>query len=88
MVFPEGTRFRPGDLGPIAGSAAALARRARVPIVPVLHNSGEFWAPYSAIIRPGRVKVRIGKSIPADSLLAARAEEIGELLTANLNAMR
>ena len=87
LVFPEGTRFEPGDLGQIAGSAAALARRARVPIVPVVHNAGEFWAPYSATIRPGRVKVKIGKTISAKSLLASSVREVGELLSKELNAM-
>lgn len=76
LIFPEGTRYQPGQLGPMAGSAVALARRAAVPIVPVLHNAGEYWPPYSAMIRPGHVTVWIGKSISAEFIATANQEDI------------
>jgi 1-acyl-sn-glycerol-3-phosphate acyltransferase len=77
LIFPEGTRTPPGQPGRYARGGAGLAIKAGVPVVPIAHNAGEFWAPRGYLIRPGRVTVVIGEAIypdPADSrLLTQRA---------------
>jgi 1-acyl-sn-glycerol-3-phosphate acyltransferase len=66
-VFPEGTRMAPGKTRRYGVSGAALARDARVPIVPVAHNAGDVWQRLSFLKRPGTVRFVIGPAIqPAD----------------------
>src|SRR5439155_2031754 len=43
-LFPEGTRSRDGELGPLKSGIAVLASRARVPIIPAaLAGTFEAW---------------------------------------------
>ena len=67
LIFPEGTRIRPGRLGPCTKGAAMLASKAGVPILPVVQNSGYLSPPKSWIKNPGLVTVRIGQPIVADT---------------------
>ncbi len=62
-IFPEGHRMPPGSTRRYGLSGALLARDCQVPIVPVAHNSGEFWPRRSFIKRPGTVRVIIGPPI-------------------------
>jgi len=73
VVFPEGTRTRPGappdyksGLAIIAGSIPGVA------IVPVALNSGRFWARNKFLKRPGTVTVRIGRPIRTDDFKSGR----------------
>lgn len=43
IVFPEGTRVRPGARQPYHPGIAALYQRCDVPLVPVALNSGVYW---------------------------------------------
>ncbi len=66
-VFPEGTRMAPGQTRKYGSSGAALARAAKVPIVPVAHNAGDLWQRRSFIKHPGVVRFVIGPPVdPAD----------------------
>ncbi len=62
-IFPEGHRMPPGTTRRYGLSGALLARDCEVPIVPIAHNSGEFWPRRSFIKRPGTVRVIIGPPI-------------------------
>ena len=42
-IFPEGTRMPPGETQRYGVSGAALAKAAGCLVVPVAHNSGDFW---------------------------------------------
>ena len=67
VVFPEGTRVRPGERRPYQLGGAWLAAATGAPVVPVAHNAGLFWPRNAFLKRPGTVTVRIGPSIdPAD----------------------
>lgn len=63
VVFPEGTRARPGEQKKYKSGGARLAVEAGYPVVPVAHNAGEFWPRHSFIKWPGRIKVSIGPVI-------------------------
>jgi 1-acyl-sn-glycerol-3-phosphate acyltransferase len=63
MIFPEGTRTPPGQVGNYARSGATLACKAGVPIVPVAHNSGRYWPARRFIKYPGTIQVIIGAPI-------------------------
>ncbi|WP_157314300.1 1-acyl-sn-glycerol-3-phosphate acyltransferase [Chitinibacter sp. GC72] len=63
VIFPEGTRIKPGERGQYKQGGARLAKDLDVPIVPVAMNSGEFWPKNSFCKWPGEITVRIGKPI-------------------------
>ncbi len=63
MIFPEGTRIAPGQVGNYARSGATLACKAGVPIVPVAHNAGLFWPSKKFLKYPGVIEVVIGAPI-------------------------
>ncbi|MFT6791694.1 MAG: 1-acyl-sn-glycerol-3-phosphate acyltransferase [Cellvibrionaceae bacterium] len=65
LVFPEGTRRPVGELGEYKRSAADIAQRAGVDIIPIAHNSGEFWLNKKMIKDPGTIQMVIGAPITA-----------------------
>ncbi len=67
MIFPEGTRTPPGQIGNYARSGAMLACKAGVPIVPVAHNAGLCWPSKKFLKYPGVIEVVIGAPIDTSS---------------------
>ena len=63
VVFPEGTRVRPGHKRKYQPGGAWLAAHAGAPVVPVAHNAGKYWPRNSFLKYPGEVQVRIGPPI-------------------------
>lgn len=66
IIFPEGHRMPAGTTKRYGLSGALLAREAGVPVVPVAHNSGDFWPRRGFIKRPGTVQVKIGPPVSAE----------------------
>jgi len=65
LIFPEGTRKKPGASPDYKPGVAALYRQLNVPCVPVALNSGLFWTgPMGFLKRPGTVKVAFLPAIP------------------------
>ncbi len=73
VVYPEGTRMRPGKTGRFRVGGAWLAVEAGAPVVPVAHNAGLVWPRNAFLKRPGTVTVRIGPPIETAGL---DAEEV------------
>lgn len=71
VVFPEGTRLPPGTIGRFGVGGARLAVEASVPVVPVAHNAGHFWAKRGFLKKPGVIKMVIGAKIDTQDLSAA-----------------
>jgi 1-acyl-sn-glycerol-3-phosphate acyltransferase len=63
VIFPEGTRIKPGERGKYNIGGAWLAAKAGVPVLPVAHNAGRVWPKNAFVKRPGEVTVRIGPAI-------------------------
>jgi 1-acyl-sn-glycerol-3-phosphate acyltransferase len=63
VIFPEGTRVRPGERGKYRSGGAALAVDTGAPVVPVAHNAGRLWPKNSLVKHPGTVTVSIGPAI-------------------------
>lgn len=63
LIFPEGTRVKTGESGRYARSGANIAISAKVPVVPIALNAGEFWPPGGFIKYPGTITVVIGEPI-------------------------
>ncbi len=71
VVFPEGTRMKPGSRGKYAIGGAWLAVQAGVPALPVAHNAGEFWGKNAFLKYPGTITVSIGKPIETAGMKAS-----------------
>lgn len=63
LIFPEGTRMAPGELGNYMRSAADVAKQANVPLIPVAHDAGKYWLNKKFIKNAGVVQVTIGEPI-------------------------
>jgi 1-acyl-sn-glycerol-3-phosphate acyltransferase len=72
VFYPEGTRIAPGEKRRYSRTGAALAIAAKVPVVPIAHNAGNFWPRGPWIKHSGIITVRIGE--PIDSYNQSTAE--------------
>ncbi len=63
VIFPEGTRVAPGERAGYQLGGAWLAAKTAAPVVPVAHNSGEFWRRNAFLKYPGTITVSIGAAI-------------------------
>jgi 1-acyl-sn-glycerol-3-phosphate acyltransferase len=75
VIFPEGTRIKPGEPSKYHIGGAWLAVKSNTEIVPVAHNAGMFWPKNSFIKSPGTINVSIGKPIPSKGKTAERLNE-------------
>ena len=66
LVFPEGTRIPPGQIGKFSRGGAALAVNAGLPVLPIAHNAGEFWPKQGWAKYPGTIQVVIGPAMHAE----------------------
>jgi len=62
MIFPEGTRVRPGEQPQLQPGFAGLYRALGLPVVPVALDSGRLW-PRKGPKRAGIVTIRFGETI-------------------------
>ncbi len=77
LIFPEGTRTRDGNVAPVKAGIGMIAKRAAVPIVPVLiEGAYKVWPRSRILPGPGRVNVSFG---PA--LCWSDAKECGDRLS-------
>jgi putative phosphoserine phosphatase/1-acylglycerol-3-phosphate O-acyltransferase len=73
VIAPEGSRSTLGDIQPFKHGAFLLARKAGVPIVPiVLHNVKDALPNGGWLIRPATIRVTVLPPIPAESIRNAR----------------
>jgi 1-acyl-sn-glycerol-3-phosphate acyltransferase len=64
LIFPEGTRIPPGQIGKYRLGGARLAVEAGgYPVLPVAHNAGRFWFRRKFIKRPGTIRIVFGPLI-------------------------
>ncbi len=65
VIFPEGTRVAPGVYAPLHPGIAALAARTRLPVIPVVTNSGRYWGRNAFRKCPGTIRVTLLPALPA-----------------------
>lgn len=63
LIFPEGTRVKPGETGKYNIGGAWLAAKTGVPVIPVAHNAGRLWPKNAFLKRAGLISVVIGPPI-------------------------
>ncbi len=77
-LFPEGTRSRDGEIGPLKPGFMALLRRVDVPVIPVaVAGSGAAFPRDAWFPRPRRCGVLFGEPIPRETfaVLADRGRQ-------------
>jgi len=81
LIFPEGTRTRDGQVAPLKLGFIAVARRSRVPLVPVgLDGAYQAWPRTSPLPRLGRIAVVVGEPIgPAQVAELSDGDLVAEL---------
>jgi len=63
LIFPEGTRVRPGEQPPLKPGFAGLYRTLGLPTIPIACDSGRL-IPRKGPIRAGTITFRFGEPIP------------------------
>ena len=64
IIFPEGTRVKPGTCGSYKSGLLFLAQNLNVPVVPVALNTGLFWGKNSFLRYSGKVIVEFMEPMP------------------------
>lgn len=81
MTFPEGTRSREGEIKPFKHGTFYLAMKSGVPIVPVsIIGSGRIMQKRSLRIKPGQIKIVIGKPIEVSNFDIEKRQELIEIV--------
>jgi 1-acyl-sn-glycerol-3-phosphate acyltransferase len=63
LIFPEGTRVKPGERKKFSKTGAVLAEKSGLPLVPVAHNAGEIWPAKGFRKNSGVLRVVVGEPI-------------------------
>lgn len=63
LLFPEGTRTKPGSHKPYQKGGARLASATGALVIPIAHNAGLYWPKNSFLKKPGTVIFSIGPAI-------------------------
>lgn len=66
VIFPEGTRVKPGTHRKYQPGGAWLAVQTAAPVVPVAHNAGLYWPKNAFLKHPGTITMRIGPAIATE----------------------
>lgn len=89
LMFPEGTRTPDGRIQPLLPGMVAIAKKARVPIVPTLID-GMFqaWPRHQLLPSPGRVIIEYDRPITPAEYEDLTAEQLTDLVRQRLVAMQ
>lgn len=89
LVFPEGTRVKPGAKRVFKAGVAKMAKALNLPIIPVAHNAGYVLPKKSFWIYPGTVEIIIDKPLYPDEFDSAESllEKLKNVVYHNLTAI-
>ena len=77
LIFPEGTRTRDGEVAPLKPGFIAVARRSRVPLVPVaVDGAFQAWPRTARLPRLARIAVIIGEPISPEFVAESTDEDL------------
>ena len=78
IIFPEGTRVAPGSHRRYKIGGANLGVATGAPVLPLVHNAGEYWGRNAFFKRPGTITVSIGPAIDPTGLSAEEVNNRAE----------
>ncbi|MDH3976655.1 MAG: 1-acyl-sn-glycerol-3-phosphate acyltransferase [Deltaproteobacteria bacterium] len=78
IIFPEGTRISPGEVGNFNPGGVGLAIGSGVPVVPVTHNAGRLWGKSAFAKKPGHITVVIDEPISTEGLPPSDRKALNE----------
>ena len=58
VIFPEGTRVKPGTMVDLQPGIAGIYTKANAAVVPIVHNSGDHWLHPGPAKNPGTITAR------------------------------
>ena len=77
LIFPEGTRTTDGEVAPLKPGFIAVARRSKVPLIPVgLDGAYQAWPKRSPLPRLARVAVAVGPPITPEEVAQLSDEDL------------
>jgi 1-acyl-sn-glycerol-3-phosphate acyltransferase len=77
LIFPEGTRSRDGEIARLKGGFGALARRARVPLLPVaIDGAYGAWPRWRRFPRPGVIDIEFGQPLEPEAVAGLDEEQL------------
>lgn len=65
VIFPQGTRVKPGAVKPYKAGLAKIYKDLQVPVVPMALNSGVFWGRNAFFKKSGKITFEFLPPIPA-----------------------
>ena len=69
LIFPEGTRTPDGEVQPLKPGIISLARRGRVPLIPVgIDGAYDAWPRDARFPWPARIRVVVGQPISTEQI--------------------
>lgn len=87
LIFPEGTRTHDGELLPLKPGFCSVARRSRVPLIPVgMDGAFQAWPRTFPLPLPGKLAVVIGRPISAEEIEGLTDEALVAELESRMRA--
>lgn len=87
LIFPEGTRTADGEVAALKPGFCAVARRAKVPLIPLAFDGAfQAWPRSAKLPRPARVGVQVGDPITPDVVESLTDAELVAELEARIRA--
>lgn len=77
LIFPEGTRTIDGSIQPFQPGFLAIARRGKVPLIPMaIVGAFECWPRHRSFPRLSRIRVCVGEPLSVEQVSAQTDEEL------------
>tara|TARA_B100000686_G_C16690979_1_gene917583 strand:- start:809 stop:1453 length:645 start_codon:yes stop_codon:yes gene_type:complete len=83
IIFPEGTRKKPGDEPNYKSGIFGIYREAGVEIIPVALNSGLYWPKHTFVKNSGNIIIEFLNPIPPNLEKSALLEQIEKTIELN-----
>ena len=64
IIFPEGTRIRPGHYKPYRTGIARMSKLLQLPVTPIALNAGHFWPKHALVKKPGLAVLQFLSPLP------------------------
>lgn len=77
LLFPEGTRTRDGELAPLAPGFGLVARKSRVPLIPVaIHGAFDAWPRMKILPRAAPIRIHVGRPLEPSSYAGLNNDQL------------